>query len=417
MTTAPANLAGADWLASQPVRAIFAALDVEGDETRVIGGAVRNALMGVPVADVDIDFATTATPDKIAARATAAGIKAVPTGIEHGTVTLVAGGKGHQVTTLREDVETDGRHAVVRFGRDWTADAGRRDFTVNALSVDASGKIYDPLGGYGDLLARRIRFIGDADTRIAEDYLRILRLFRFHAEYGVGDIDRDGLMASIRGRGGLRELSAERIGQEMRRLAVAPRALDAATLMQDAGILPLVLAGVGYLGALRRLIAFEAVLGVPPDQTLRLAALGARIEEDVTRIAERLRLPNVQRDRMSAAVSAARLTRSPADDAASRRALYGLGSEAWCDGLALGVAWAAMSPDDPAAEQLHRLPERWPPPVFPLGGRDVIGSGSVRGPAVGAILKGLESWWIENDFRPDATALRQRLQQMLAGAQ
>jgi tRNA nucleotidyltransferase/poly(A) polymerase len=415
MTTAPASLAGADWLASAPVRAIFAALDTGGDETRVIGGAVRNALMGRPVAD--FDFATTATPDVVAQRATAAGIKAVPTGIEHGTLTLVVDGKGHEVTTLREDIATDGRRAVVRFGRDWTADAERRDFTVNALSVDATGKIYDPLGGYGDILARRIRFIGDPDRRIAEDYLRILRLFRFHAEYGEGDIDRAGLLAAIRGRPGLAGLSAERIGQEMRRLVVAPRALDSAVLMQDAGILTPVLAGVGYLGALRRLIAFEATLGIAPDPARRFAALGARIEEDVLRLAERLRLPNALRDRMAAAIAAAGIIRLPLAEDAARRLLYRLGPVAWCDGLALAVSWAAAEADDSAVGALFNLPERWQAPSFPLGGSDVIAGGAPRGPAVGTILASLEAWWVDNNFQPDSAALRARLQQMLAGAQ
>jgi tRNA nucleotidyltransferase/poly(A) polymerase len=416
MTSAPTSLAGATWLASPAVRAIFAAIDRAGDEeTRVVGGAVRNALMDLAV--VDVDFATTALPEKVAKRAAEAGIKVVPTGIDHGTLTLVIDGRGYEVTTLREDIVTDGRRAVVRFGRDWRADAERRDFTVNALSVGADGTIHDPLGGHPDIVARRIRFIGDPDRRIAEDFLRILRLFRFHAEYGAGEIDRDGLLAAIRGRAGLRGLSAERIGQEMRRLAAAPRALDSATQMQDAGILSVVLAGIAYLGALQCLVAFEAAAGIPRDPALRLAALGARIEEDVARIAERLRLSNAMRDRMTAAVAAARRIGLPIEDAAARRLLYRHGRQAWCDGLALAVAWGAAPAGDERAASLYRLPERWPVPVFPLGGHDVLGSGASRGPAVGLLLRNLEAWWVENDFRPDATALRARLQAMLAAAQ
>jgi tRNA nucleotidyltransferase/poly(A) polymerase len=415
MTAVPASLVDADWLTHPSVRAVFAALDVEGDESRVVGGAIRNALMQRPVGD--IDFATTAVPDVVAARAGQAGIKVVPTGVEHGTLTLVAQGRAFEVTTLRQDIATDGRHAIVRFGRDWTADAERRDFTVNALSVDASGNIHDPLGGYADILAKRIRFIGDPDRRIAEDHLRILRLFRFHAEYGEGDVDRAGLLAAIRGRRGLALLSAERIGQEMRRLVVARRALDSATAMQDAGILPLVLAGIGYLGPFSRLIAFEAAAGLEASLTCRLAALGTRITEDVARIAMRLRLPNALRDRMDAALAAVRRLRLPIGGPASRALLYRLGRDAWSDAVALAVAWGAAPPEDNGVAELWHLPERWQPPVFPLSGRDVLAGGGLRGPAVGAMLKELEGWWIGHDFAADEAALRARLQQMMAAAQ
>src|SRR4051812_41086197 len=239
MITSLPNLATEPWFTAEPVQRVFALLAKEGAEARVVGGAARNALMGVPVVDVGgggartafggvrgvaVFFPTTATPDAVTRLAEAARIKTVPTGIDHGTVTLVLHGQPFEVTTLREDVATDGRHAKVRFGSDWTADAQRRDFTVNALSVDGDGTVHDPLGGYADVVAGRIRFIGDADRRIAEDRLRILRFFRFNAEYGRGDVDPLGLSAATRAGGGLRELSAERIGQEMRRLLVAPRA-------------------------------------------------------------------------------------------------------------------------------------------------------------------------------------------------
>jgi tRNA nucleotidyltransferase/poly(A) polymerase len=412
MTAPMPDLAGAHWLAAPAVRRVFALLSGDGEEARVVGGAVRNALMGLPV--IDVDFGTTATPDRVAARAKAAGIKAAPTGVEHGTLTLVVEGRPFEVTTLREDIKTDGRHAVVRFGTDWDADARRRDFTVNALSVDADGKVYDPVGGYEDVIAGRIRFIGDPDRRIAEDRLRILRFFRFHAEYGKGDIDAVGLAAVTRARGGLRDLSAERIGQEMRRLMVAPRAAETVTLMQEAGILPIVLAGIGYLGPFDRLVRFEAAVGLPATVPLRLAALACRIEEDVLRLTERLRLTNAERDRMLRALAAARSLTPPPNARGARRALYRHGAVAFRDGAALAFAWSDAASDDPVWRELATLPDRWTAPKFPLSGRDIVAGGRPPGPAVGALLAAVEAWWIDEDFAPDATALRQRLQQLMA---
>jgi len=413
MNNALPSLANAEWLAEPAVRQIFAILEGSGESARVIGGAVRNALMGVPVRD--IDFATTATPDRVTALAEAAGIKAVPTGIDHGTVTLVIAGRGFEVTTLREDIDTDGRRAVVRFGRDWEADARRRDFTVNALSVGSDGTLRDPVGGYPDIVARRIRFIGDPATRIAEDRLRILRLFRFHAEYGEGAIDSAGLSAAIRAREGLRELSAERIGQEMRRIVVAPRAVEMATLMQESGILPVVLGGVAYLAQFAKAVRAAAAAGAPVVAATRLASLCCRIEEDALRITERLRLANAERDRILAMLAAVRAFSPFPEERAARRALYEHGVQAFRDGVFHGFAWST-APPGPAWKELYHLPDRWTAPVFPLGGRDVISEGT-RGPAVGVLLRAVEAWWIDQDFAPDEAALRSRLQQTMAAAQ
>jgi tRNA nucleotidyltransferase/poly(A) polymerase len=415
MTTLPKKLATAGWLMAPPVQAVFRALDRDGDSARVIGGAVRNALIGEPVSD--IDFATTAPPDVVTARAEAAGFKVVPTGIDHGTVTLVSGGHGYQVTTLRQDVETDGRRAVVAFGRDWDADAARRDFTVNALSVDAAGDLHDPIGGYGDLLEGRIRFIGDADKRIAEDRLRILRFFRFHAAYGRGPADAEGLSAAVRARDGLRALSAERVGQEMRRLVVARRAPETVTLMEDTGVLQVIFGGIGYLRPFERLAAAEAALGAPVDPSLRLAALGAAIEEDAQRIGDRLRLANAERERMRAAVDSARRFQTLPDDRAARRLLYRLGAVAYRDGLLLGGALAARPAGDDRTATLYRLPDEWPVPAFPLGGREAMAAGAPRGPFLGKLLKDIEEFWIAGDFSADEALLKARLQQMVASAQ
>ena len=221
--SAPPSLKGAAWLKRPETARVFAALAESGVETRAVGGAVRNSLLGLPVTEVDL--ATTALPQQVMALARKAGLKAVPTGIEHGTVTVIADGVPFEVTTLRRDVETFGRHATVAFTENWEEDARRRDFTLNALYAGSDGTVFDPLGGYEDVVAGRVRFIGDAEARIREDYLRILRFFRFNAYYGKGPFDADGLRASVSLRGGMAQLSAERIAGEVRRLLVAPQAI------------------------------------------------------------------------------------------------------------------------------------------------------------------------------------------------
>jgi len=219
------SLKDAAWLEREETQAVFDALQAHGIETRAVGGAVRNTLLGLTVTEVDL--ATTAVPEEVMALAAKAGLKAVPTGIDHGTVTLVASGVPFEVTTLRRDVETFGRHARIAYTKDWEEDARRRDFTLNALYADRDGRVFDPLGGYADLRAGQVRFIGDAEERIKEDYLRILRFFRFHAYYGKGPLDPAGLAAAVRLRGGLDQLSAERVAAELRRILIAPQAAGA----------------------------------------------------------------------------------------------------------------------------------------------------------------------------------------------
>src|SRR4030088_272929 len=245
-------LRDAPWLSSGPAARVLELLNGDGEEARVVGGAVRNALLNIPIGDIDI--ATTALPDEVIRRARAAGIKSVPTGIEHGTVTLVVEGQPFEVTTLREDTETFGRKAKVALGRDWVADARRRDFTINGLSVDAEGVVHDHVGGLDDISARRVRFIGDPDQRIAEDYLRILRFFRIHAAFGAGEPDRDGYLACIRARAGLATLSAERLRMEMLKLLVAEGAAGAVAAMADSGLLLAIFGGVAYTGPLTSMI-------------------------------------------------------------------------------------------------------------------------------------------------------------------
>src|SRR6476646_6192442 len=262
------RLDDAPWLRSGPAARVLGLLNGDGEEARVVGGAVRNALLKIPIGDIDI--ATTAVPDEVIRRAKAAGIKSVPTGIEHGTVTLVIDAHPFEVTTLREDAETFGRKARVAFGRDWVRDAERRDFTINGLSVGADGVVHDHVGGLADIAARRVRFIGDANQRIAEDYLRILRFFRMHAAYGEGEPDRTGYLACIGGRAGLSNLSAERVRMEMLKLLIAEGAAAAAVAMTDAGLLSAILGGVAYTGTFAAMIAGERLLGLVPDPMRRL---------------------------------------------------------------------------------------------------------------------------------------------------
>src|SRR6266436_3143909 len=282
----------APWLKSGPTARLLGLLNGDGEEARVVGGAVRNVLLQIPPGDIDI--ATTALPDEVIRRARAAGIKSVPTGIEHGTVTLVVDGHPFEVTTLREDTETYGRKAKVAFGRDWVRDAERRDFTINGLSVDAAGVVHDHVGGLADIAARRVRFIGDPAARIAEDYLRILRFFRCHAAYAAGEPDRAGYLACIGGRAGLANLSAERIRMEMLKLVVATGAEIAVTAMADGGLLQPIFGGVAYTGPFAAMISAEHLLGLEANAIRRLGALTVAVTEDAKRVAARLRLSNAE---------------------------------------------------------------------------------------------------------------------------
>src|SRR6266568_2357751 len=330
----------APWLRSGPAARVLELLNGNGEEARVVGGAVRNALLKIPTGDIDI--ATTAPPDEVARRAKAAGIKCVPTGIEHGTVTLVVDAHPFEVTTLREDTETFGRKAKVAFGRDWVKDAERRDFTMNGLSVDAAGVVYDHVGGIADARARRVRFIGDPDQRIAEDFLRILRFFRIHAAFGAGELDRDGYLACIRGRAGLATLSAERLRMEMLKLLIAGGAAAAAIAMAEGGLLQALIGGVVYTGPLSAMIAIEGELGLPASVTRRLAGLTVAVTEDAKRVAARLRLSNAEAKALDS--MGHRWWRFPTkDEANARRLLYRLGAERYHDRVLLG--WARKGGD------------------------------------------------------------------------
>jgi len=392
----------AAWLREGALPRLLAILDRDGEEARVVGGAVRNALLGEPVHEHDV--ATTAVPEEVTRRVTAAGFKAVPTGIAHGTVTVVIGKEPFEVTTLRQDVETYGRHAKVAFGRDWAGDAHRRDFTINALSVAADGTIHDYTGGLADLAARRVRFIGDAKTRIAEDYLRILRFFRFHAAYGHGEPDRAGLHACIEARAGLDQLSRERVRMEMMKLVLAGRATPTLAVMSEVGLLLRVLGGVPYLAAFEMMTKIERAADCAADAARRLGALGVAVPEDAERLWQRLRLTNAEHARL--AVMGAEWRRmTPARGGQGARAqLYRLKPEHYVDCALLAWARSRASAQDDAWRDLATLPRRWTAPSFPLKAADFIARGVAKGPALGAAMRTAEAAWIEQGFPDDAGA-------------
>jgi len=397
-----ASLKDAAWLREGALARLLDVLSRDGEEARVVGGAVRNALLGEPISEFDV--ATTAVPQEVIRRATAAGFKPVPTGLDHGTITVVIGSRPFEVTTLREDVETFGRHASVRFGRDWRSDAKRRDFTMNALSAGADGVVFDYVDGLADLNARRVRFIGDANKRIAEDYLRILRFFRFHAAYGHGLPDAAGLAACIAARAGLGQLSRERVRMELLKLLLARHATPALAAMAESGLLVPVLGGVPDLAGFQNMAKVETAAGVQADPVQRLGALGARIAEDAERLWQRLRLSNVEHERLaSMAESWWRI--SPADEKGARALLYRLGPERFVDRVLLAWARSPATAHDPAWRALAALPGHWTAPVFPLKAADFIKRGVPQGPALGAALHEAEAAWIAADFPADPEAI------------
>jgi poly(A) polymerase len=400
----PAGQAGLAALLAEPaLAALLTVMDREGEETRVVGGAVRNTLLGHPVHEVDLT--TTATPAVVGARAEAAGFKAVPTGVEHGTMTVVVNGTPFEVTTLREDVETHGRRATVRFGRDFVADARRRDFTINALSVGRDGHVHDYVGGLADLERRCVRFIGDPTARIREDYLRILRFFRFHAEYGVGGPDAEGFAAAVRERAGVAILSRERVRVEFLKLLVARRALDMVPVLAEAGFLTLFLGGIGDMGRLARAIADEQREERGPDTVRRLGALAVMTTEDADRLRERLRLSNDEHDRLGGlARLLARLKSLPGaiDSVMIRRLVADEGITPLTDALAIvaGEPRPILSADAlPALNRFASGEEALQ--VFPVRGADVVARGVPSGRRVGQVMARARAAWLAAGCPPE----------------
>jgi poly(A) polymerase len=398
-----ARVLDAPWLKSGPTARVLQLLNSDGEEARVVGGAVRNVLLDIPIGDIDI--ATTALPEEVMRRAKSAGVKSVPTGIEHGTVTLVIDAKPFEVTTLREDTETFGRKAKVAFGRDWVRDAERRDFTINGLSVDAEGRVHDYVGGLDDVASRRVRFIGDPNQRISEDYLRILRFFRIHAAYGSGEPDRAGYLACIGARAGLATLSAERVRAEMLKLMVADGAAPAVAAMVDGGLLLPIFGGVAYTGPLGAMISAERLLGLAPGPIRRLGALAVAVTEDARRLSTRLRLTNAEAKALDS--MGHRWWRlAGMDEATARRRLYRLGEDRYRDRLLLAWARSGGNANASSWRELATLPQRWSAPKFPLKAADFIARGIAQGPQLGQVLGLAEDAWLAADFPLEAPALK-----------
>jgi poly(A) polymerase len=416
--TAPAPRLVGGFMDDPKLARLFAALDRPGEETRVVGGAIRNALLGEAVNEIDL--ATTASPELVLACAKRARLKCVPTGIDHGTLTVIVEGTPFEVTTLREDVETDGRRAKVRFGRDFEVDALRRDFTINALLAGRDGRIFDYAGGLADLAARRIRFIGSARQRIAEDYLRILRFFRFHAAYGEGPMDSEAFAAIVAERQGLALLSRERVRAELIKLVVARRGPEVAADCAGAGLLGPLFGGIAYPARFARLAAIEAARGAPADALARLGALAVMIGEDAERLRERLRLSNDERERLlQAAVALAPLhgrDRPPAYGQL-RIFLFLHGCRAACDGLDLAHAESGARPDDPAWMAARRFLKDTPEPRLPFTGADLMARGLPSGRAIGQTLKLLQGLWIRAGFPEDPAELARLIDAALAEQQ
>ena len=413
------DLSTAAWFQAPALQRVLALLNADGGEGRIVGGAVRNSLMGLPVSDIDL--ATTLLPEMVMERAAAENIKAVPTGIAHGTVTLVIDGTPFEITTLRRDVSTDGRHAEVAFGRDWQVDAERRDLTINALYVDASGTVTDLVCGLADIETRTVRFIGTASERIAEDYLRILRFFRFFAHYGSGRPDADGLRASAAARTHLASLSAERVWSEMKKLLEAPDPGRALLWMRQAGVLTEIISESEKWGidAIPALIATEKALHWPADPLLRLAAIVPPDAERLVGLSARLRLSNAEAAQLKAWVTAPIIS-DEMSDIAFDRLLYHEGVDGILFRLKLALAsvrtqaegdMAAMKRAGRLSTHLARA-VAWQKPVFPLSGADVLVAGVAAGPRVGALLTTLEDLWISRNFALDRAALLARLDEI-----
>lgn len=396
------------WLHDARLQAVFDAIEAAGGEVCVAGGAVRNALMGEPVSDVDL--ATTLVPEETMQALAQAHLKAVPTGIAHGTVTAVSDGVGYEITTIRDDIETDGRHAVVRFGTDWKRDALRRDLTINGLYCDRNGNIIDPLGNLDDVAARQVRFIGKPAERIEEDYLRILRFFRFFAQYGAGRPDAEGLKAAARLKDGLKQVSVERVWMELCKLLAAKDPSRALLWMRTSGVLNLILPesekwGIDFVSPL---VEAEARFGWQEDAVLRLEAIIRPDGAVVRKLAKRLKLSNAERNRLLA-WAMAEVPQPPIAEGELKRRIYYGDRQGVVDGLRIATAVAIFRQE--TADRIEAIAGNaafaadWPVPRFPVRGKDLVNRGIPEGRDVGRVLKRLEKAWVESGFSLTAEAL------------
>jgi poly(A) polymerase len=387
------RLPPASWLTDPATTAVMDALEAAGgkDCARFVGGCVRNTLMDRQVDDIDI--ATRLDPDAVVAGLKAAGLKSVPTGIEHGTVTAISQRRPFEITTLRRDVSTDGRRATVAFTSDWKEDAERRDFRLNALYADREGNVFDPVGGgIDDAEFGRIVFVGDPEQRIREDYLRILRFFRFHAWYGREEADGEALLACGKLKEGIARLSAERITKELLKMLAAPDPRGALRLARRVGVIDEVVLGKVNRPRWGSLIS---LMGDLIDPLLRLKAVTPDDPEDLARALSRLRLSNAELGRLKAAIDETWPVSLDMGAREARATLYRIGRQAFGDRVWL--RWAEQPNRPEAARALLAIAGAWERPKFPLGGREAQSVG-LSGPAVGQVLKAVEDWWAAEDF-------------------
>ncbi len=416
MSKLPDSIGQPAWMTLPATVAVIEALEAKGFAgcARFVGGCVRNTLLKTEIDDVDI--ATTLTPDQVTEALEQAGLKVVPTGVDHGTITGISQGRPYEITTLRKDVSTDGRRAVVSFTKSWAEDAERRDFRLNALYADADGRLFDPTGeGIADCLAGRIVFVGDPMTRIREDYLRILRWFRFHAWYGKGDPDQAALTACKALKGMLSGRAAERTQKELLKLLAAEDPRAALRLMAATSVLSSVLPQVKALTRFETLVAIQTEQLFENDAEIRLAALlpdDAVIARDT---AERLRLSNALKDRLIEAAGKEPRIVSWMSPREARRTVYKIGLRAFTDRIKLG--WAASTRPSTTSQWrgLLALAETWTPPAFPLTGDEILAAGVPKGPMVGEVMREVEEWWIDNDFMDDKLAAVERLKAVTQG--
>jgi poly(A) polymerase len=406
-------------MTAKPTRAVMDTLGMEA-EARFVGGAVRDTIAGMRIGDVDI--ATPLPPDRVMDLLKSAGIKVVPTGLAHGTVTAVIDGAHFEITTLRRDVKTYGRHADVVFTDDWREDAARRDFTINAMSMTQAGEVFDYFTGRDDLAAGRVRFVGDAATRIREDVLRLLRFFRFHAHYGKGAPDGEALAAAGAAAHLISTLSGERIWNELSRILEAPDPAGALKLMDEAGVLAdvlaNVLAGAHHFARLIALVTLEGDQGLAPDAVRRLAGVIETDRAGAEALAARLKLSRADRDQLVYLVENGMSVTAGWTATDARRAIYRVGRDRFRDTLLISWAGDLSATADAGASYgaLIDATASFTPPVFPIGGADAVKLGLKPGPEMGAALAAVEAWWLEEDFTPDRDALLARLKAVIAGA-
>ena len=391
------------WMRSDAVSEIFQALPK--GKLRFVGGCVRNALMGVEVGDIDL--ATQLEPEEVAKALDKAKIRYVPTGIEHGTITAVIEKNAIEITSLRKDVETDGRRAVVAFTQNWAEDAQRRDLTFNALYADYDGKVYDPTGqGLDDLKAMKFRFVGDAEARVQEDYLRILRFFRFLAWYG-GDakVDGDALKACRENRRGLKKLSAERVWSELKKLLSAPDPSRAVRIMLTNEILDTLLPEASNAEGLYRMVALERREAITPDPFLRLMAMSAREPLQMALLCKRLKMSTKETARLRAWSDSSIALDPHADDSEKLKAIYFAGKQVVIDRARVRAAGKEDALMSSRWMSLADLAMGWTPPEFPLSGKDLKAAGVEPGPKMGKVLEALKALWVRSNFTADRDKL------------